>query len=357
MILDLFSGLSINLDRSYVIGDWLTIHSQDLPEPVYGKVEGISWRCTVLRLEDGRCVLLPNRLVTANPVTNHSRPSVPKRLSVNVTLDVRVPAERALRILLGEAFKAAEANGFHLNPPPSVLLRKVDGDMSCYEVRFFADPEKIGPHEACANMLTGLHGALMRAGLPTPVQQVELSPEPRLGEETPRDSIARVSLFAQTLKAEQLDMLSAAAEPVSFEQGAVIMTQGTQDNSMFVILEGAARVRASLPDAAVVREIAIIASGDIVGEMSLMTGAPRSATVTAMTALRTLKITKPTIEMLLADTPELLDRFSAILAARQAGLTAQADRPESWDFVQRDLLARMRTFFARAFSGSDKKVV
>jgi CRP-like cAMP-binding protein len=164
-------------------------------------------------------------------------------------------------------------------------------------------------------------------------------------------------LFAQTLKAEQLDMLSAAAEPVSFEQGAVIMTQGTQDNSMFVILEGAARVRASLPDAAVVREIAIIASGDIVGEMSLMTGAPRSATVTAMTALRTLKITKPTIEMLLADTPELLDRFSAILAARQAGLTAQADRPESWDFVQRDLLARMRTFFARAFSGSDKKVV
>jgi CRP-like cAMP-binding protein len=112
-----------------------------------------------------------------------------------------------------------------------------------------------------------------------------------------------------------------------------------------------------LPDAAVVREIAIIASGDIVGEMSLMTGAPRSATVTAMTALRTLKITKPTIEMLLADTPELLDRFSAILAARQAGLTAQADRPESWDFVQRDLLARMRTFFARAFSGSDKKVV
>ncbi len=123
---------------------------------------------------------------------------------------------------------------------------------------------------------------------------------------------------------------------------------------MFVIVEGAARVEIEANGGP--SEIAVLAGGDVVGEMSRMPGAPRSATVTALTALRALKITKETIETLLATSPELLERFSAILASREAALKQQANQTGQWDFVQRDLLARMRSFFALAFSGSEKKL-
>ena len=89
VIQDLFSGLSINLDGSYSLGDWLTIYSEQLPEPVYGRVTHMTWRSTFLALDDGRRVMVPNHIATANAVMNHSRPADAKRLSVEVAIDNR----------------------------------------------------------------------------------------------------------------------------------------------------------------------------------------------------------------------------------------------------------------------------
>src|SRR5262249_43984135 len=96
VIQDMFSGLSVNFDRSYVIGDWLTVYSSELEGSAYGCVTGITWRTTFLRLLDGRLLMVPNRLVTSNPVLNHSRPFGPKRLSVHFHVDIRISAERVI---------------------------------------------------------------------------------------------------------------------------------------------------------------------------------------------------------------------------------------------------------------------
>ena len=65
----------------------------------------ITWRSTFLALDDGRRLMVPNHMATANPVMNHSRPREPKRLSVEVAIDNRVPPDRVIDMLLGEAFK------------------------------------------------------------------------------------------------------------------------------------------------------------------------------------------------------------------------------------------------------------
>jgi small-conductance mechanosensitive channel len=103
---DVFSGLSVNLDGSFEIGDWLTVYSDHFPEPVYGRVQGVTWRITILRLSDGRRLIVPNHCLTANPVMNHSRPHGAKRLSVEVPVAGNFPAERVIAILLAEAFRA-----------------------------------------------------------------------------------------------------------------------------------------------------------------------------------------------------------------------------------------------------------
>ncbi len=155
VIQDLFSGLSINLDGSYALGDWLTIYSEQMPEPIYGRVTHMTWRSTFLALDDGRRLMVPNHLVTANPVMNHSRPADAKRLSIELGVDARMPADRVVDMLLGEAFKAARRPGLARTPEPSVILTKLTPDAMFYEVRFYFYPDQIEPsvgqvRRACA---------------------------------------------------------------------------------------------------------------------------------------------------------------------------------------------------------------
>src|SRR5262249_30982374 len=117
-------------------------------------------------------------------------------------------------------------------------------------------------------------------------------------------------------------------------------------SAMFVITEGAANVSLTTNDGEV-HDVAVSASGDLAGEMSLMTGAPRTATVTALTRVKALEITKSDIKILLDSAPELYERFSAILAKRQRELDEMAQRHFDQKTVETDILTRMKAFFSR----------
>ncbi len=351
VIQDLFSGLSVNFDGSYAIGDWLTIYSDQMPEPQYGRVAGITWRMTYLRLEDGRRLILPNHIMTSNPVLNHSRPMGGKRLNVTIAVDNRFPSERATSILHAEALRAVRQKGLLRVPEPDVILTKVTGDTSFFEVRFFANPDEIEPNRAQSAVLTALHGAMLRHKVATPVTNLEIQQTPDsfdFGQREMRAALNRVGLFMNVLDKEQLDQLATGCKTIAMPPGALLIRQGENASSMFVILEGAARISVRNP-AGENHEVAVVAGGDVVGEMSLMTGAPRTATVTAATGLRVLEITKEPIEALMKAAPELLERFGRVLAQRQLELNALTDQPQHKDAVEKDLLQRMRVFFGRVF--------
>jgi CRP-like cAMP-binding protein len=117
---------------------------------------------------------------------------------------------------------------------------------------------------------------------------------------------------------------------------------------MFVLLDGAARVQIAALDGET-REVAVLASGDIVGEISLMTGAPRAASVTSLTGMRLLEVTNESMEQLLAAEPDLLERFSHVLAVRQLILGEIASTIGQKNKLERDILAQIRKFFSRTF--------
>ncbi len=353
VIQDLFSGLAINFDGSYAIGDWLTVYTDQMPEPLYGCVTSITWRSTYLRLDDGRRLMIPNRMVTSNPVMNHSRPRDTKRLSVVVMVDNRIPSDRVIDMLLGEAFKTSRHPGLARHPEPDVLVKDLDSDRVCYEVRFHHDPDKIHPDNARSTMLTALIEVIQQNKIPTPVSQIELTQPPdlefELGEEEERSLIAHAPLFRDILEKEHVDILIANCRPAELPVGSVLMTQGDAGASMFIIMEGAANV-AIRNDTGLSHEVNILATGDVVGEMSLMTGSPRTATVTALTEMRVLEIPKTAIELLFQKSPGLAERFSAVLAERLHMNADLAHRMSLRAAAQDDLLARIRTFFSRAFS-------
>lgn len=351
VIQDLFSGLSINFDGSFTLGDWITVYSDQMPEPAHGRVTGITWRTTFVTLEDGRRMMFPNRLITSNPIANHSRPPAAKRLSVDIEVEIRLPQDQIVHMLLGEAFKIVRRPGLSQNPAPTVLIARLTSDAAIYEVRFYYLPDQITQTLAKSLMLRGLHEILQQRDLPLPVTQVELTQPPVL--EFPlaapqiRQALNRVRLFRDVLNVQQLNILADQCRLQILPAGAVLMRQGEPAPSMFAIVEGAASVILQTADGAS-HEVAVSAAGDVAGEMSLMTGAPRSATVTAITRLRVLEISKVAIRQLLDSEPELYDRFAAILAHHQRELDVLAQGHADQETIEMDILSRMKAFFSRS---------
>jgi small-conductance mechanosensitive channel/CRP-like cAMP-binding protein len=350
-IQDIVSGLAINFEGSYSIGDWVTVYSDDLQAPVYGCISNQSWRGTFLELEDGTRASIPNSFFTAKVVINHSHPIGAKRLSVEIGVDNRLPAARVVDMFMGEAFKAVRHKGLARKPEPDVLLTKFTDSAAIYEVRFWYFPNEITPLPAKSVVLLALQDVLLQNELPTPVTQVELTKAPdvidKLGAEEVHDALANASLFRNALNSEQRDALAALSKPLEFPRGHVLMQQGGAAEEMFIVLEGAISISISTPTMPQ-QEVAVSATGDVVGEMSLMTGAPRTATVTALTRIRVLEITKQDIAALLKANPELFERFSQVLAKRQLELDALANRKPDKANVENDILARMKSFFSRA---------
>src|SRR6185312_8210704 len=194
--------------------------------------------------------------------------------------------------------------------------------------------------------------------LPLPVTQIEMTPPPDIRDLLePREiqeALTNTGLFRNALSTEEREALGADCHPIELPKGSVLMRQGDAAVSMFIVLEGAISVAINSPSGEQ-QEVAVSAAGDVVGEMSLMTGAPRTATVIALTRLRALEITRETIDGMLKKNPELFERFSRVLAQRQLEIDALANRRVDKRAVERDILSRMRAFFSRMAGGSDEK--
>ena len=164
--------------------------------------------------------------------------------------------------------------------------------------------------------------------------------------------LSRQPLF-QCLDAAQREQLLARGRAYRFGRGEKIIEQGLPGESMFLLLRGAASV--SVQHNGEVTRVAELQAGDCFGEMSLLTGARRSATVIAQTDCHVIEIEKEVMAELLQGQPELLRQLSELLARRQLeteGLlaeNAQSLRRVNLSQRQREcmdgFLARITHFF------------
>jgi CRP-like cAMP-binding protein len=132
----------------------------------------------------------------------------------------------------------------------------------------------------------------------------------------PRELLGLVAFFSETLDSGQLDRLAAGVTRRSFASGEALMREDEPGASLFVLDSGQVEVRI----ADELEPIAMLYVGDVVGEMSLLTGAPRSATVTAVEAVDVVEVGHQALAPILAAAPALVDRFAEMLRQRQKEL-------------------------------------
>jgi CRP/FNR family transcriptional regulator/CRP/FNR family cyclic AMP-dependent transcriptional regulator len=139
--------------------------------------------------------------------------------------------------------------------------------------------------------------------------------ERALGDVTPpsRDArirhLQRVPLFSGFTE-DELRRIADLSRIVEAREGTVITQLGEPGDSFFVIIDGSVAVRTPLGAAIQLRP------GDFFGEMSLLDGEPRSATIVAATDLRLLIVDRLHFWRLLEETPDLIRRMLTILSRR-----------------------------------------
>jgi CRP-like cAMP-binding protein len=146
-----------------------------------------------------------------------------------------------------------------------------------------------------------------------------------------------------------VDHLALGSRRIRFGKGEKIISQGEAGNSMFILSQGKAEVQVAREGRS--QSVGNLVAGDCFGEISLLTGEPRSATILATLDCEVLEIDQETIGILLREHPELAESLSETVVARRsatetqlASAPANGDSPGT-DTTKEGFLRRLRKFF------------
>jgi len=129
-----------------------------------------------------------------------------------------------------------------------------------------------------------------------------------------------------------LQRLVAGSSLVSIPAGGILVKEGEQGEALYVIIHGIARVSHGIGDNFV--NLALLRAGDYFGEWSLMTGAPRAATVSATTRLDAVRIDSKLFLELVDEYPEIRSKLDMLAHNRYEMLTEASSIPESKEQVR-----------------------
>jgi CRP-like cAMP-binding protein len=204
-----------------------------------------------------------------------------------------------------------------------------------------------------------LYFALRRAGIPLsiPAQALFVTEEDegrrtrKQTEEVGRraETLGRVELF-RTLTDEERRTLAEHLTVAPFVRGEAMTRQGAEAHWLYIITKGEAEVRVAV-DGNLSKKVATLHAGDFFGEMGLMTGEARAATVIAQTNTECYRLDKKGFADILKRRPEIAEDISHILARRRVELEAVREglneeaKHKLMSNAQRDLLRRIRDFF------------
>jgi len=331
-----FAGLAIQSEKPFQVGHWIKVADFE------GRVAEVTWRATKLRTKAGNLVILPNNVVSKEAITNYSEPAAPLRLEVEVGASYDAAPNRVKAAML-EAIR--HCSRVLQTPAPDVVLLSFDASSINYKARFWIDDYSLD-ERARDDVRTAIYYTFQRQGIEIPYPiQVEYSRDaPAIDPSARADETARVlgsvDLFASMPPDVRLQIAAAAGAPV-YGDGETIVRQGDPGQSMFVIVSGAVSI--VLEPAR--NEVARTPAGGYFGEMSLLTGEPRTATVLAVGDVQTIEIDADLFRRLAAAHPEAIEKIGVLAMTRRAELEAARAAAAGRSAVAADtLLSRMKKF-------------
>jgi small-conductance mechanosensitive channel/CRP-like cAMP-binding protein len=335
-----FSGISLQADRPFQVGDVITVGAQRHT----GVVEEISWRAIKIRTFTNHVVLIANSNAAKEPIEVCPRGNLNARLVFFNTLYSDSPAKTIH--VVREAVR--EADNVSDKVTPIVRIRNLGDNGVDYEVKYWlVDYAKYNDTDALVRQR--IWYAFRRAGLnfayPTRTLYVERTHKPPVRDGDGNAVVERLSavdIFAP-LSGEETELLAQAAVSHVFAPGEMVIRAGDAGSSMFVVHHG--RVRVQVSDNGRPRNLATLNEGDFFGEMALFTGEPRTANVVAIEETEVLEIGHAAMKRVFDNNPDLVESLSGIMAERRQGLEAHADASAADSNTSAGILSSIKRFF------------
>lgn len=164
-----------------------------------------------------------------------------------------------------------------------------------------------------------------------------------------RQLLASLELFSGLSDAERTE-LARTMKYAPFAESEVMTRQGAEAHWLYLMEDGKAVIRVS--DGLNDREVAQLAGPCFFGEMSLLTGEPRSATVIADSEVECFRLDKAAVQKIIDARPQLAEQLAKLLADRRVALQSAKENLSADAARERSareanaLLTRIRSFFA-----------
>ena len=347
-------GLALQIDNSIGEDDWIKVGD------VVGRVVEVRWRHTAIETRNWETVLVPNAVLMKSQVTVLGRRQGQPRLWrrwVHFNVDWRHQPGDVIDVVQAAVASAQLAN-VSKTPPPNVVLMDMADTYGKYAVRYWLTDLAVDDPTDSSVRAT-VFFALARAGMSPakPAHAVFLTEETseRKAEKTEKQlercrQMLNALPFFRALADSERETIARGMRYAPFSKGEVMTRQGAPAHWLYMLEDGEASVRVA--DGDIQKDVATLKAPTVFGEMSLLTGEPRSATVVANTEAECFRLDKSVFQEVLSARPELAESIANLLTERKVALEAareglDADAARARQAKDASALRdRIRRFFA-----------
>jgi small-conductance mechanosensitive channel len=336
---NIVSSFYVQNDRNMRRNTWVSLPEHDIT----GEIVNVGFRYTTLRTIDNQKIMVPNNYIMQNIVRTLGTRGDGEKVAVHlkVGLGYDLPPEKAIGII---ATILSREEHIAKDPGPLVIVSGFLDSAIEYDLKYYLD-DYSSHWRTRGSVMNKIWYAITREGYSVPFPHREVIVK------TPRDPFsldARTVLAAlkrteilQSLEEEEFQRLADRVHVRVFTTGEVVVRQNDEGESLFIVMRGGLNVHVDGTPVGNLRE------RDIFGEMSLLTGQNRKATVTAASEVHLVEISKGDIEPVIRGNPKLLEKLSAILAERE-GVNVELRRtaePQRTVAGKDVFLAKLKAFF------------
>jgi small-conductance mechanosensitive channel len=347
---NVLGGVVLQLDQSIRVGDWVKV------DDVSGRVVEIRWRHTAIETRNRETVVVPNGWLVKNRFTvigSRADAETRWRRWVHFDVDIGAPPPAVCEALVKSVTDADIANVAR-DPAPTAVLMSVGNGFGRYALRYFLiDPQADDPTDSQvrAHALAALKRGAMALAVTREERLIIKDNESHRAAERAEDlarrkaALAGVALFAALSDAER-GQLAEHLVYAPFVKGDTITRQGAVAHWLYLIISGQADV--CFDTAAGRTQVSTIMAGEVFGEMGMLTGEPRHATVIARTNVECYRLDKAGFQTVLHTRPDIAGELSRVLVERENDLAWRKDAAAAANrapMAHEDVLARIRGFF------------
>jgi small-conductance mechanosensitive channel/CRP-like cAMP-binding protein len=352
---NIMGGMALQMERTIGVGDWVHIDTHE------GRVKEIRWRQTSIETRNWDTIVIPNSMLMKGQVTVLGRrEGEPRqhRMWVYFNVDFRFPPTDVIDAVEA-ALRAEPIPNVAHEPAPNCVFMDFKESYGSYAVRYWlTDMAADDPTNSVVRQR--IYFALRRASIPLsmPAHSLFITKEDETRRSRKRheeiegrvEALKHIELFTSLTDAERAEVAERLIE-APFVHGEAMTRQGAKAHWLYIIRSGEAEVRVVADGSRLSEKVATLPAGEFFGEMGLMTGEPRTATVVATTDVECFRLDKEAFHDILRRRPEIAEDISHILARRRVeldgireDLNEEAIR-QRMRHTQHDFLNRIRGFF------------